>query len=66
MKTECSYCRQHYTLDDRYEGQLLDCPQCGHKFVAAPLEEGSQFIPPEERRSPTATFWCTCRAISTG
>ena len=48
MKTECSYCRQHYTLDDRYEGQLLDCPQCGHKFVAAPLEEGSQFIPPEE------------------
>jgi DNA-directed RNA polymerase subunit RPC12/RpoP len=48
MKTECSYCRQHYTLDDRYEGQLLDCPQCGHKFIAAVLEEGSQFIAPEE------------------
>ena len=36
MKTECSFCGQHYEIPIEYNGRTAECTSCGKTFVIAP------------------------------
>lgn len=44
MKTKCPECRQKYELDGEYDGETVECLQCGEKFVVK--EFGSPILKP--------------------
>lgn len=39
MKISCPKCGQNYEVEDRYQGEMLECIQCGQQFKADILSE---------------------------
>ena len=39
MKTQCPHCRQHYEIDDQYNGQIIECQKCGQNFIPESLQK---------------------------
>ena len=39
MKTECPHCKQHYEIDEQYNGQVVECTTCKNEFYVEPYVE---------------------------
>ena len=37
MKTECSFCNQHYEVEDELIDKVVECPQCQKQFTVVSL-----------------------------
>ncbi len=38
MKTKCPFCGQHYDVEADYNGETVDCQNCGKDFIITPLK----------------------------
>lgn len=41
MKIECPHCKQHYEIDEQYNGQVVECTTCKNEFYVEPYVENA-------------------------
>ncbi len=47
MKTECPHCKQHYEIEDQYNGQIVECTTCQKEFCVEPYVDTAIPHPPQ-------------------
>lgn len=54
MKTLCPFCEQKYDVEERFNGQVVECSKCKQEFLIEPCVEGQQKIATSQH-SPAET-----------
>ena len=46
FKIECPWCKQHYSVDDSFVGQKIECSVCGRYFTVGNPPDSQNYNPP--------------------
>ena len=38
MKTKCNHCNKEYKIENKYDGYLMECPECKESFLVEKLD----------------------------